>query len=127
MRAAAGLNMVFLEKKGNILGMNLCEEDNNTIYIFYIIVIFFSLGTFFSHADINFSASLVQYEVLDTLEFTSDRKRMSLVVRDCQNGNIILLSKGADEAILPHAHAGYNSLPSSTVFHKLTEEKSESL
>ncbi|XP_075089009.1 phospholipid-transporting ATPase 2 isoform X1 [Nicotiana tabacum] len=76
VRAAAGLNMVFLEKKGNIL-------------------------------DINFSASLVQYEVLDTLEFTSDRKRMSLVVRDCQNGNIILLSKGADEAILPHAHAEY--------------------
>lgn len=75
VRAAARLNMVFLEKKGNIL-------------------------------DINFNASLVQYEVLDTLEFTSERKRMSVVVRDCQNGNIILLSKGADEAILPHAHAG---------------------
>ncbi|KAL3324077.1 hypothetical protein AABB24_038316 [Solanum stoloniferum] len=75
VRAAARLNMVFLEKKGNIL-------------------------------DINFNASLVQYEVLDTLEFTSERKRMSVLVRDCQNGNIILLSKGADEAILPHAHAG---------------------
>ncbi|KAK4708304.1 hypothetical protein R3W88_029229 [Solanum pinnatisectum] len=75
VRAAARLNMVFLEKKGNIL-------------------------------DINFNASLVQYEVLDTLEFTSERKRMSVVVRDCQNGNIVLLSKGADEAILPHAHAG---------------------
>ncbi|XP_049344918.1 phospholipid-transporting ATPase 2 [Solanum verrucosum] len=75
VRAAARLNMVFLEKKGNIL-------------------------------DINFNASLVQYEVLDTLEFTSERKMMSVVVRDCQNGNIILLSKGADEAILPHAHAG---------------------
>ncbi|XP_060198236.1 phospholipid-transporting ATPase 2 isoform X2 [Lycium barbarum] len=75
VRAAARLNMVFLEKKGNIL-------------------------------DINFNASLVQYEVLDTLEFTSERKRMSVVVRDCQNGNIILLSKGADEAILPHAHTG---------------------
>lgn len=75
VRAAARLNMVFVEKKGNVL-------------------------------DINFNASLVQYEVLDTLEFTSERKRMSVVVRDCQNGNIILLSKGADEAILPHAHAG---------------------
>ncbi|XP_055833092.1 phospholipid-transporting ATPase 2 isoform X1 [Solanum dulcamara] len=75
VRAAARLNMVFLEKKGNIL-------------------------------DINFNDSLVQYEVLDTLEFTSERKMMSVVVRDCQNGNIILLSKGADEAILPHAHAG---------------------
>lgn len=81
----------------------------------------------FLHADINFNASLVQYEVLDTLEFTSERKRMSVVVRDCQNGNIILLSKGADEAILPHAHAGDNSLPSNTVFHNLAEEKSASL
>lgn len=31
---------------------------------------------------------------------------MSVVVKDCQNGRIILLSKGADEAILPHAFAG---------------------
>lgn len=31
---------------------------------------------------------------------------MSVVVKDCQNGNISLLSKGADEAILPYAHAG---------------------
>ncbi|WMV54009.1 hypothetical protein MTR67_047394 [Solanum verrucosum] len=83
VRAAARLNMVFLEKKGNIL-------------------------------DINFNASLVQYEVLDTLEFTSERKMMSVVVRDCQNGNIILLSKGADEAILPHAHAGDDSLPNNS-------------
>lgn len=31
---------------------------------------------------------------------------MSVVVKDCQNGKIILLSKGADEAILPYAVAG---------------------
>ncbi|KAG6422236.1 hypothetical protein SASPL_118801 [Salvia splendens] len=51
--------------------------------------------------DINFNASPLRYEVLDTLEFTSDRKRMSVVVRDCQSGEIFLLSKGADETILP--------------------------
>ncbi|KAL0330404.1 UNVERIFIED_CONTAM: Phospholipid-transporting ATPase 2, partial [Sesamum radiatum] len=56
--------------------------------------------------DISFNASLVRYEVLDILEFTSDRKRMSVVVKDCQSGKIFLLSKGADEAILPHAYAG---------------------
>ncbi|KAA8526350.1 hypothetical protein F0562_008447 [Nyssa sinensis] len=56
--------------------------------------------------EINFNASIVQYEVLDTLEFTSDRKRMSVVVKDCKSGNIVLLSKGADEAILPYACAG---------------------
>ena len=31
---------------------------------------------------------------------------MSVVVRDCQNGKILLLSKGADEAILPYASPG---------------------
>ncbi|EYU20392.1 hypothetical protein ABFS82_01G016500 [Erythranthe guttata] len=56
--------------------------------------------------EINLNASLLQYEVLDILEFTSERKRMSVVVKDCQSGKIFLLSKGADEAILPHSHAG---------------------
>lgn len=51
--------------------------------------------------DVNFNGSVLQYEILDTLEFTSDRKRMSVVVKDCQNGRIMLLSKGADEAISP--------------------------
>ncbi|KAL9230570.1 hypothetical protein vseg_005907 [Gypsophila vaccaria] len=54
----------------------------------------------------NLNGSLRQYELLDILEFTSDRKRMSVVVRDLQNGKIILLSKGADEAILPCASSG---------------------
>lgn len=31
---------------------------------------------------------------------------MSVVVKDCQNGKIVLLSKGADEAILPYAFTG---------------------
>lgn len=31
---------------------------------------------------------------------------MSVVVRECQNGKIFLLSKGADEAILLYASAG---------------------
>lgn len=56
--------------------------------------------------EIRFNSSVLQYEILETLEFTSDRKRMSVVVKDCQNGNISLLSKGADEAILPYAQAG---------------------
>lgn len=57
-------------------------------------------------AEIKFNASTIQYEVLETLEFTSDRKRMSVVVKDCQSGKILLLTKGADEAILPIACPG---------------------
>ncbi|XP_011628910.1 phospholipid-transporting ATPase 2 isoform X2 [Amborella trichopoda] len=55
---------------------------------------------------VKFNALTLQYEILDTLEFTSDRKRMSVVVKDCQSGKIILLLKGADEAILPCACSG---------------------
>lgn len=57
--------------------------------------------------EVKFNRMILQYELLDTLEFTSDRKRMSIVVKDCQSGKIFLLSKGADEAILPHALSGY--------------------
>ncbi|KAF5950191.1 hypothetical protein HYC85_012184 [Camellia sinensis] len=56
--------------------------------------------------EINFNGAMIQYEVLDTLEFTSDRKRMSVVVKDCKSGKMVLLSKGADEAILPYACTG---------------------
>ncbi|XP_047337355.1 phospholipid-transporting ATPase 2 isoform X2 [Impatiens glandulifera] len=56
--------------------------------------------------EINFNGIMVQYEVLDILEFTSDRKRMSIVLKDCKDGKILLLSKGADESILPLALTG---------------------
>ncbi|KAF7805959.1 phospholipid-transporting ATPase 2 isoform X1 [Senna tora] len=59
--------------------------------------------------EVKFNSSILNYEILETLEFTSDRKRMSVVVKDCQNGKILLLSKGADEAILPHARAGHQT------------------
>ncbi|MCI17084.1 phospholipid-transporting ATPase 2-like, partial [Trifolium medium] len=67
--------------------------------------------------EVKFNTSILQYEVLETLEFTSDRKRMSVVLKDCQNGKILLLSKGADEAILPHARAvPYPQSPTSLYF-----------
>ncbi|KAL6657682.1 hypothetical protein ACP70R_005462 [Stipagrostis hirtigluma subsp. patula] len=58
------------------------------------------------NAEIHFNRRVIQYEILDVLEFTSDRKRMSVVVLDCQSGKILLLSKGADEAVLPCAYSG---------------------
>ncbi|KAK1059223.1 drs2 neo1 protein [Friedmanniomyces endolithicus] len=40
------------------------------------------------------------YEVLDVIEFSSQRKRMSIIVR-CPDGRIWLLCKGADSVIVP--------------------------
>ncbi|KAI6381295.1 hypothetical protein MCOR25_001229 [Pyricularia grisea] len=42
----------------------------------------------------------VVYEILDVVEFSSKRKRMSIIVR-CPDGRILLICKGADSAILP--------------------------
>jgi phospholipid-translocating ATPase len=61
-------------------------------------------------AEIHFNRRVVQYEILDILEFTSDRKRMSVVVLDCESGKIFLLSKGADEAIIPCAYSGNHNM-----------------
>uniref|UniRef100_A0A182IMC6 Phospholipid-transporting ATPase n=1 Tax=Anopheles atroparvus TaxID=41427 RepID=A0A182IMC6_ANOAO len=43
---------------------------------------------------------LVQYERLAVLEFSSDRKRMSIIVRD-SHGQIWLYTKGAESHVLP--------------------------
>lgn len=40
------------------------------------------------------------YDILDVIEFSSKRKRMSIVLR-CPDGRIWLISKGADSTILP--------------------------
>ncbi len=40
------------------------------------------------------------YEVLDVIEFSSKRKRMSIVVR-CPDGRLWLICKGADSMVLP--------------------------
>lgn len=40
------------------------------------------------------------YEVLDVIEFSSDRKRMSIIVR-MPDGKICIFCKGADSAIIP--------------------------
>ena len=41
----------------------------------------------------------LQFQLLSTLEFTSKRKRMSVIVRDLQTGKIRLICKGADSVV----------------------------
>ncbi len=43
----------------------------------------------------------LKFELLNSFEFNSDRKRMSVIVKDLQRENkIFLFSKGADSVIL---------------------------
>ena len=59
------------------------------------------LFVFSSHAPSrppSLSLSL-RYRLLDVLEFTSKRKRMSVIMRDSQTNKLILWCKGADSVI----------------------------
>lgn len=47
----------------------------------------------------NGSSEVVQYEKLCILEFNSDRKRMSIIIRDPQTRRIELYCKGADSTV----------------------------
>ncbi len=44
---------------------------------------------------------MLVFELLHVLEFTSERKKMSVIVKDLQTEKIVLYTKGADDALLP--------------------------
>ena len=57
--------------------------------------------------DVEFGGSkTTQFELLETLEFSSERKRMSVVVRERSSGRLQLYTKGADETIFPRLRDG---------------------
>lgn len=68
------------------LGLIFKGTDNNTMHL---------SRSFGGHI-----AADLQYERLHVLEFSSERKRMSVIVRD-ESGQIWLYSKGAEASILP--------------------------
>ncbi|GBG70477.1 hypothetical protein CBR_g6606 [Chara braunii] len=55
--------------------------------------------------EVNFLGTPVQYELLAVLEFSSERKRMSIVVKEPNTGQIKLYIKGADEMIFSRLRA----------------------
>ena len=49
---------------------------------------------------IDFKGNPISYELLQTIEFNSTRKRMTSILR-APNGEIIVMCKGADSILLP--------------------------
>lgn len=60
-----------------------------------------------------------KYELLEILEFTSARKRMSVVVRrlDVETNDLLLLTKGADNVIFERTRPGEDELKKDTEKH----------
>ena len=52
-----------------------------------------------------------EYEVLRVLEFDSDRKRMSVIVKNLQTGKVLSFIKGADVTIEPRVVEAMKSSP----------------
>ncbi|GAM29207.1 hypothetical protein SAMD00019534_123830 [Acytostelium subglobosum LB1] len=59
---------------------------------------------------------LEQFEFLNILEFNSDRKRMSIVVRDAE-GRFIIYTKGADTTVLPLLRKDQDEIHTTTLEH----------
>lgn len=66
-----------------------------------------------------FSKEIERYELLDILEFTSARKRMSIIVRklDEHDSRLFLLMKGADSVIFERLKSGGDELKRMTERH----------
>jgi len=50
---------------------------------------------------ISVNGAIEVYRIIKVIEFTSDRKRMSVIVENCETGELINYIKGADMAIVP--------------------------
>ena len=50
---------------------------------------------------IKFKEEERQFELLNTIEFNSTRKRMTSIIRDIKNNRVIVMCKGADSVLLP--------------------------
>ena len=50
---------------------------------------------------IQMEKELLSYEIIKVIEFTSDRKMMTIVLKDKLTNKFYAFSKGADVAILP--------------------------
>lgn len=66
-----------------------------------------------------FSAEVERYELLNILEFTSSRKRMSIIVRklDQLDSRLFLLTKGADNVIFERLKSGADDIKRQTEQH----------
>lgn len=66
-----------------------------------------------------FSDEMERYELLNILDFTSARKRMSVVVRklDDEDRRVFLLTKGADSVIFERLRPGADDLKNTTERH----------
>eukprot|EP01016_Furgasonia_blochmanni_P009219 TRINITY_DN13822_c0_g1_i4.p1 TRINITY_DN13822_c0_g1~~TRINITY_DN13822_c0_g1_i4.p1 ORF type:complete len:1011 (-),score=95.37 TRINITY_DN13822_c0_g1_i4:124-3156(-) len=97
---------VIVDRKGNNLIYNAASPDELALVNFARFA-----GCEYQGIDENNRMEIklldqtLHYKLLQVLEFTSARKRMSVILEDEQTGEVILLCKGADSLIMPRLKA----------------------
>ncbi|XP_055370754.1 phospholipid-transporting ATPase IF isoform X2 [Condylostylus longicornis] len=99
LEACAFLGVVFVGDENNKLKLKICPPYLD-----------------FKIPKVLNTCQVVEYERLYTLDFTSDRKRMSVVVKD-NNGTIWVLTKGAENIIFPLCSRECRNLIEKTGLH----------
>ncbi|VDD90661.1 unnamed protein product [Enterobius vermicularis] len=111
---------VALVRGAKLLGFKLCERNFNQITVKEVFLLFGAFDiwlTYFASLSVYSNSGLgsvsygdllkrdkdKKYEMLNTLEFTSDRKRMSVIVR-CPDKSVLVCTKGAESVIYPLLH-----------------------
>lgn len=79
------------------VGFTFCGKERNTLKI-----------------QVPGSMDYELYELLTVLEFSSVRKRMSVIVKRHSDGQIVLLTKGADSVIFERSAAGQDDFKATT-------------
>lgn len=64
--------------------------------------------------DFGMGSNTKHFQLLTVIEFTSTRKRMTVIVRSQQDSTIRVMCKGADSIVLPLLKAGQNALVQKT-------------
>lgn len=54
---------------------------------------------------VSIRGNIREFEILNILDFTSERKRMSVIVKDPYDNTIRLYIKGADDTIYPRINS----------------------
>jgi phospholipid-translocating ATPase len=94
-KAASPDEHALVEAARRLFGLQFVSQDAESVVASWL------PGELSSHDAVD-----ARFERVAVMEFSSDRKRMSVVLRDVESQAVILFTKGADEVVLPLLRGG---------------------
>ncbi|CAD8170934.1 unnamed protein product [Paramecium octaurelia] len=116
---------VISEQRDGKLIYNATSPDELALLNFARFVGFEFLGTDETNIKrVSFQDQIIEYQLLEIFEFTSQRKRQSILVQVIKTGEIYLFSKGADSVLLDYVRLSSEELAKNE-YHQLVQRLEE--